>query len=176
MGIKDNKKKITIEFEWTEDRDSTDPIYSIKHHYTDKYGATISVKVSDEGIYYDFPAQMFLEVVEFLGKEGVFKIDNINVAPTEKKDENILSAPIIDSDDIIGENEHCPISLPVDEDSPAMSFSAKAEKETVEEEQITLNTGHEEMSEEESAAILAERAAASGKANTEKKNFKRTPE
>jgi hypothetical protein len=72
MAIQSDKAHVTIDFVWAkDDNDGPEGQYSIRHHYTEEFGQTISVSTDGGDNYFAFPAAMFSEVVDFLRERSV---------------------------------------------------------------------------------------------------------
>lgn len=71
MSINADKKKVSVDFDYSQENDdgSSDFNISVRLHYTDEYGQTLSFSTDGEE-YVGLPVKFFAEVVDFLREEG----------------------------------------------------------------------------------------------------------
>ena len=121
MPIHFNEKEITIDFEYSVEPDETGkansvPLYQIRYHFTGGMGPTVSFSPSNSEItsfddaghsYLSFPANMLVEVVDFLEMKGMIKRKtSLSKTVIPQKSSRGIAPPVISGGPVIlGENQ-----------------------------------------------------------------------
>lgn len=143
MTINSTNAKITLDFEY----ESTDGgvNYKVKFHYTPELGDTISLCENNDE-YVSFPAEMFIEIANFIIKKELIKTKSIEVfeKPVKNKKtkrvspESSLPVPNVEQQDTAIEeekNEQEEIDFE-EENEPLQSFTGDVETDVLTEVEV----------------------------------------